>query len=139
VFKEIASKVYATQLDINDNYSNKEATALRYPGNSVGYYADLQSCLSILEYPVGDQRPESGWIKLQTKDQQISCSPLKQIPGTVPDLIGMSLKDAIYLIEKQGLIPIVRGKGVVTEQSLQAGTPAIKGSEIIIQLKNKRS
>jgi hypothetical protein len=40
------------------------------------------------------------------------------------------------MTEKAGLSPIIRGKGIVYSQSLPAGSPLVKGSEIILTLQN---
>jgi cell division protein FtsI (penicillin-binding protein 3) len=54
--------------------------------------------------------------------------------NSVPLVVGMGLKDAIYLLESIGLKVIVKGKGTVTEQSIQAGTPVKKNQTIYITL-----
>ena len=40
------------------------------------------------------------------------------------------------MMEKAGLSPVIHGKGIVYSQSLPAGSPLVKGSEIIITLEN---
>jgi cell division protein FtsI (penicillin-binding protein 3) len=52
----------------------------------------------------------------------------------VPDVAGMTFRDAIYLLEKSGLKVFYEGKGRVASQSLTAGTRISKGSKIFIRL-----
>jgi cell division protein FtsI (penicillin-binding protein 3) len=52
----------------------------------------------------------------------------------VPDVMGMSFRDAIYLLEKSGLRVVHEGKGRVAEQSIPAGAKFLKGSRIYIRL-----
>ncbi len=52
----------------------------------------------------------------------------------VPDVTGMGLKDAVYMLEKSGLHVHVQGKGKVRAQSLVPGTTVAKGQNIILQL-----
>jgi cell division protein FtsI (penicillin-binding protein 3) len=52
----------------------------------------------------------------------------------VPDVSGLGLKDAVYLLEKEGLQVTVQGKGKVQQQSLTPGTKTFKGQTIILQL-----
>ena len=54
--------------------------------------------------------------------------------GLVPDVSGMGLKDALYVLGNSGLSPVVKGKGEVVNQSLAAGTPIYKGTKITIEL-----
>jgi len=63
---------------------------------------------------------------------------LKNMPvnkDQIPNLIGMNAKDAVYLIESQGMIARVKGFGKVVSQSLKAGSPVFKGGviEIVLQ------
>ena len=52
----------------------------------------------------------------------------------MPTLSGMGLKDAVYLCENLGLKVIVKGKGKVAEQSIEAGKDIAKKKIITIQL-----
>ena len=52
----------------------------------------------------------------------------------MPSLIGMGLKDAVYLIENKGLKVKATGRGRVLSQSLEPGTKFIKGQTVAISL-----
>ncbi|RYD51931.1 MAG: PASTA domain-containing protein [Sphingobacteriales bacterium] len=54
--------------------------------------------------------------------------------GLVPDVVGMGLRDAIYLLEKQGLNVQIQGSGTVQSQSLPAGSAIQKGQSVLLQL-----
>lgn len=56
------------------------------------------------------------------------------LQGIVPDVSGMSLRDAVYLLETAGLQVQVSGRGTVRAQSMQPGSAIIKGATINIQL-----
>ncbi|GAA4449680.1 penicillin-binding protein [Rurimicrobium arvi] len=58
----------------------------------------------------------------------------KVVQNLVPDVVGMSLKDAVYVLERQGLKVRVMGAGVIQSQSLVPGSAVRKGQIIIIQL-----
>ena len=53
----------------------------------------------------------------------------------VPDVLGLGLKDAIFLIENSGLRCTYSGTGHVASQSPKAGQKAAKGTTISITLK----
>ena len=53
----------------------------------------------------------------------------------VPDVKGLGLKDAMYMIENSGLRCIYSGTGHVSSQIPQAGQKAPKGSTVTISLK----
>lgn len=54
--------------------------------------------------------------------------------GIMPDVKGMALKDAVYILENEGAQVRVLGKGKVQSQSVAPGTKIIKGQNIILQL-----
>ncbi|HKZ38790.1 MAG TPA: PASTA domain-containing protein, partial [Chryseolinea sp.] len=52
----------------------------------------------------------------------------------VPDVTGMTLRDAIYLLENSGLRVSFEGKGKVVKQSLAPGGRVGRGNTIFIRL-----
>ena len=54
--------------------------------------------------------------------------------GIMPNVKGMGLRDAIYLLESKGLKVEVLGVGKVRKQSLPGGSPIKKGTTINIEL-----
>jgi cell division protein FtsI (penicillin-binding protein 3) len=52
----------------------------------------------------------------------------------IPSVLGMGLKDAVYLMENKGLKVTASGKGRVSNQSLLAGTTFKKGQKITLIL-----
>jgi len=59
----------------------------------------------------------------------------KRIPPIyVPDVRGMGVKDAVYILENQGMRVSFSGNGVVKKQSIKAGDKIIKGSKIVLEL-----
>ena len=62
--------------------------------------------------------------------------PVMMLTGTqvIPNVIGMVLKDVVYLTENKGLKVIVTGRGKVVNQSLAAGTTFKKGETFTIFL-----
>ena len=67
-------------------------------------------------------------------NRHIAITPGKLYRNIVPDVTGMSLKDAVYMLENSGLQVTVKGKGKVHVQSLTPGTVITKGQNIILQL-----
>jgi cell division protein FtsI (penicillin-binding protein 3) len=134
VFKEIADKVYATQLDIHDQKEQDYFTRRLLPASAKGNYQDLKASLLAMDYPVMMPSTNPEWVEMDSSRAGIVLQPTYIGTDTIPDLAGLTGKDAVYMTEKAGLKPIVKGKGLVGEQSLLAGSPLIRGSEIIINL-----
>jgi len=53
---------------------------------------------------------------------------------TLPSVLGMGLKDAIYLVENRGCKVRVEGVGKVRRQSLAPGTRCGGGSRCVLYL-----
>ncbi len=51
----------------------------------------------------------------------------------MPDLKGMGLKDALYLLENMGVKVSVKGKGKVIHQSLAPGTALTKDRAVVLE------
>ena len=60
-----------------------------------------------------------------------------QKPGSkkLLSVTGKTLKEALFLLENQGLTVTFSGSGRVVKQSLPAGTPVVKGQTITLELK----
>jgi cell division protein FtsI (penicillin-binding protein 3) len=139
VFKDIAKQVYAYQLDIHEYPEEKKETKAVLLTSAKGYYYDLKTTFSGLRYPTGNIQPGSDWSVVYSNENRLQFEPLVFAPDTIADLTGLCLKDALFITEQQGLVPIIRGKGHVSGQSIQAGSPVTRGQEIILQLKNGKS
>jgi len=134
VFKEIADKVYATQLDIHNEKEQDHFTQRPLPAGAKGKYKDLKTSLLAMSYPVMMPSREPEWATLDSSRAGMVLEPEFIGTDTIPNLAGLTAKDAIYLIEKAGLRPFIEGKGVVSSQSLASGSPIFKGSDIILTL-----
>jgi cell division protein FtsI (penicillin-binding protein 3) len=66
--------------------------------------------------------------------RQSRVTPAAVYKDIIPDVKGMGLKDAVYVLENCGLQVQIQGKGRVQSQSIVPGTKASKGLNIIIYL-----
>ena len=133
VFKEIADKVYAQEFQ-NENIVLKD-TLNRYPYSRSGDKMSFLVASENMRIPVEDLTNESNeWISTRTGKNAIKIIYKKTQKGLVPNVVGMGLIDATYLLEKYGLFVQPVGSGIVREQSIKAGLRINKGQKIILQL-----
>jgi cell division protein FtsI (penicillin-binding protein 3) len=66
------------------------------------------------------------------KDELFAEQPLTE--NVLPDVRGMGIRDALYLLENAGLIVRVSGAGLVKSQSLTPGTRISRGMQIELKL-----
>lgn len=53
---------------------------------------------------------------------------------TIPNVKGMNVRDAVYLLESLGCKVMLNGRGIVREQSISAGSTIIQGQQIWLRL-----
>ncbi len=138
VFKEIAEKVYSSSLDFQQEINGGKQFLTKAPEIIKGKKQDLDIVLDGLNIPykksgegswTANNKTDSTKITLQTVDVE---TQLKR--GTMPNLSGMSAKDALFLLENNGLNVKIQGFGAVRKQSVEAGTKFFKGSQIVLTL-----
>lgn len=135
VFKEIADKIYAQDLELNVKPSPKMQMAnggnMDFPYIQSGRLEDLQMICNrfgISNHFKGEEG--ENWVQSAVTDKAIQWKSNKVEAPLVPDVSGMSLRDALYVLENKGLRVVYQGKGRVKEQSINPGLP-IKEDHII--------
>lgn len=131
VFKEIADKVYASHLDLHPN--RVKTFANKYPSKVSGYRADIEKILENLNIPAKNLSNTEWTISVLENDSMLMKGFI-QYENLIPNVKGMGVKDAIYMLERVGLKVKIIGKGKVSSQSLRAGTRIKIGQRIILNL-----
>ncbi|MCX6230802.1 MAG: penicillin-binding transpeptidase domain-containing protein [Bacteroidetes bacterium] len=135
VFKEIADKVYATQLEI---HQEKDISGLKIniPFVSAGNQKELYTIYANLNLPFQTSNPEAEYISGVRTDSLVKYSAKTIAQHVIPDVQGMGVREAAYLLEKSGVKVKISGKGKVVSQSINAGTPVTKGQIVTLTLTN---
>ena len=78
-----------------------------------------------------------GWslAKVDDSTQRAEFNQIKDDKGRMPRVVGMGLKDALYILESRGLRVGVTGHGRVTSQSVAAGAAVKRGDYVQLVLK----
>jgi cell division protein FtsI (penicillin-binding protein 3) len=135
VFKEISDRLYSRYIGRPGASFVNAVDSSVY--NSHGIKNDLQSIFSFMNIGFRDSAAGGYWRSMQMQNKAASLN----VPAytttrsrIVPDVVGMGLKDAVYLLENKGLTIAVQGRGKVVDQSLAAGTGFNKGQKISLLL-----
>ena len=131
VFKEIADKVYASDINI---HQDKIDSIKIYNAYNYGNLNDLKVIAETMRYDFPEDYSTWGSVTMNTEGRtevKNSNTPAQK----VPNLKGLGLRDALYLIEKRGMKAIITGTGKVTNQYPESGTNAKPGSMVSITLK----
>jgi cell division protein FtsI (penicillin-binding protein 3) len=132
IFKEVADKVYSLSLNMHRSI-NKEITANQIPVVDKASAFDLASIYNF--FGIKTNTVSSEWATTSANGKQIALAENEMESNVVRDVTGMSLKDALYLLESDGMKVSVNGRGNVIGQSVTAGEKLLKEMSISIELK----
>jgi cell division protein FtsI (penicillin-binding protein 3) len=135
VFKAIADKIFAKDLDLNVVNQSKIAPAqtigAKFPYIASGKSEELQGIFDYLKLPF--KSPAQGdWVTAANNVGQFQQVETEKL--VVPNVSGMSLRDALYILENKGLKVNFNGKGRVVTQSILPGTALTPNATIDLVL-----
>jgi cell division protein FtsI (penicillin-binding protein 3) len=135
IFKELADKVYAMDMEIQTPLL-ADSTLLTLPKVKQGLSSLSTKVLTDLSIKI--ETTDADWMIAQTTDTEVKLMVRKIEQDlqkkTMPNLSGINLQDAIYLLESYGLKVVCVGSGAVVNQSIKKGELFKKGSVIKLEL-----
>lgn len=134
VFKEIADNIYARDINLHHPMDVKKFTKTDVlPVIRAGNQQELTMLCNELGVS-NHSLTENEWVRSSRSGNGVNWKKAIEGKDVVPDVKGMTFRDAIYLLEKSGLNVFYEGKGRVQDQSIAAGARAEKGDRIYIRL-----
>ena len=133
VFKEIADKLFLAYVNKNtftQSRIKKDSTVVSYAGLT----SDVKSIYKKLDLRFSDASENKSWCNVLVDDQRTSLSIKSVVGRSMPDLKGMGLKDALYIMENMGVKVYANGKGKIRSQSIEKGSEVGKGTVLVIEL-----
>jgi cell division protein FtsI (penicillin-binding protein 3) len=136
VFKDIADNIYSRDINLHLAMEKKKVTE---PGVFPVIRAGKQDELTLLTNQLGVSShavTEEEWVRSVKNGNSVIWKENKLAKDRVPDVTGMTFRDALYLLERSGMRVSYEGKGRVTDQSIAPGTRILKGARIYLRLSN---
>ncbi|MES2131912.1 MAG: penicillin-binding protein [Bacteroidota bacterium] len=139
VFKEIAEKVYSSSLDFLEPVNNKQNLLTKAPESIKSKNNEMLIASKALKLPVKTSGTDEEYVSRNGIDStkivlQASNLESQLKKGIVPNLNGLSAKDALFLLENSGFHVKLFGMGSVKKQSIEAGQKFNKGDKITLIL-----
>jgi cell division protein FtsI (penicillin-binding protein 3) len=134
VFKEISDNIYARDINLHLAFDdNKYQSTGAFPVIRAGNQQELTMLCNTLGIS-NHTKTENEWVRTVVNGDAIDWK--KNIVGKdiVPDVSGMTFRDAIFLLEQNGLRVQHDGTGRVVKQSLTPGARVKKGDRIYLRL-----
>lgn len=127
VFREIADYIYATEMKLHEPLNNVPKPILagkQLPTYDAGTREDMLKVLNFLEIPFyGSPSEEIVTLRAESDSLMVLNRTISK-NNVVPSVVGLGLRDALYVLENKGLRVEVEGFGKVARQSLLPGTRA---------------
>ena len=132
VFKELADWLFVT--NVEKEWESLEMAEASVPYIRSGKFSDLATLTEELGVKTLPMNTES-WVYASNSGDTVMLKNNIFQEELVPDVTGMVLKDAIYILENQGLIVKVIGSGArVRKQSLRVGRKIGHGYTIYLTM-----
>jgi cell division protein FtsI (penicillin-binding protein 3) len=133
VFAAIANKVFASKLKYHAAINESKYKVLSIPQVLNGNKYDFITAFDFLgvKYAITE---DDEWLKPVVDSTKVILKRKELGKNTVPDLIGLTAKDAVYIIESRGMVAQIAGFGKVVKQSIPAGTQVYAGGLIELTL-----
>ena len=133
IFKEIADKVFARGFDMHKEIAQDTMPLMAnfLPISTNGSREESKLVFNSLNIPVADVGGGSTWVKTASKEKIVELIPMQINGKQIPNVAGMGLQDAIFILENLGVeVQIVGNRGVVVRQSIPHGT-RINGAMVV--------
>lgn len=135
VFREIADRCFENNLEFQQAINAEPNIPLppaTLPEEGAGFRKEVAYLLNYLDLKhAGD--PSSFWTQLDVSRDTLFLLNRTVQQGEVPSVVGMGLRDALFILENLGLKVEVEGAGKVVRQSIRPRTK-VNGQTIKITL-----
>lgn len=129
VFKEIADKIYACDIQMHKvlDVTHKKQ---RYfvAQKQTAHTSDIKAICE--EFEIEKMPTNEGWTGIKSDGTSLQYNVHKNPKNKVPDTRGMTLRDALYVLENKGFKVNFKGVGKVRSQSLPPGIEAFRNKNI---------
>ncbi|SNC66856.1 cell division protein FtsI (penicillin-binding protein 3) [Hymenobacter gelipurpurascens] len=137
VFREVADKAMARDAaSLRPLLARAPSSKSRVPFVQVGMQEELAMVFGQLGVGHEGATSADDWVRTSSdsNSQKLSLRPMAVRPGRVPNVAGMTLRDALFLLENRGLRVRTLGTGRVKTQSVAAGSAVRRGTMVILQM-----
>ncbi len=133
VFKEVADALYAGKLQQSGPLVKRSADSAKYAFGGLTKSLDRVATGLSIRYFDSTSGQKVAALEKDINQQEV-MKARQSAKGSMPDLTGLGLKDALEYCENQGWKLVVKGSGRVVSQSVPPGNMVAKGQTIRVEL-----
>lgn len=136
VFRTIADKIITSNVKNNVAINKDTSLLIQSPPAFITSTQQIKPIIKLFGLKTETKQFDSdfAYVQVLPKDNRVQIRTIKHKENVVPNVRGMVIDDAVYLLENMGLNVGFSGTGKVQSQSIEAGSNLIKGSYIYLNL-----
>ncbi len=134
VFRSIADKIFTLKPDLFERFEEETwvQSAKATKGN-IGAQSDFKYLFDAMDVDYQPNKSTEFVVIDQDSTEQLQFLNKNIQVEQVPSVVGMGLRDAVYVLENLGLRVEVNGSGKVVNQSIRSGT-MLRGQTVALRL-----
>jgi cell division protein FtsI (penicillin-binding protein 3) len=133
-FREIADRIYASDMQMYNEVTERLVGNTVQPAAKAGQTKAIKKVYQSFGIKALYAAKSPYFSSVDTSNGLV-YQEYKEVKGLMPNVNGMGLKDALYLVGNAGLKAKIKGSGKVVSQSIPAGSRIGKGLSVQIELK----
>lgn len=137
VFREIADNIYNSMIEVHEPINQGPRPVLyagELPSRDAGFLPEIAKVLDYVNVTV-DSLPPTELAVLNAKDEKVQLDGIAPARQKFPNVRGMRLRDAIYVLENEGYAVHPRGVGRVVNMRWQSDGKGQRGRDVELILR----
>ncbi|THH41900.1 penicillin-binding transpeptidase domain-containing protein [Neolewinella litorea] len=137
IFKEIADNIYNSMIEVHEPLNRGPRPVLyagELPSRDAGYLPELLTVLDYVNVAI-DTLPKSELAVVSASDEAVELSAIHPAGQQFPNVRGMRLRDALYVLENDGYTVHPRGVGRVVNMRWQSDGNGKRGRDVELILR----
>ena len=136
VFREISDNIYNSMITVHDALNQGPRPVLyaaQLPNRDAGNLAEITRILDYVNVKL-DSLPDSELAVVDAADERVEVKPWNPATQQWPNVRGMRLRDAVYVLENNGFAVHPKGVGRVTNQKWHTDGKGKRGRDVTLIL-----
>ena len=134
IFRAITDRIYVREYEMHQDKTLLTEQTLQAPYSKSGSSDALAASFDYLNLTLQQQGDDSPWVSTRSTPEGVMSSSRLISSQLVPNVVDMGLKDAVYLLESNGLKVESNGWGTVRGQSQLPGSIIRKGTVVRLNM-----
>ena len=137
IFREIADNIYNSMIEVHEPLNRGPRPVLyagELPSRDAGYLTELVEVLDYVNVPI-DTLPTSELAVIGAVDESVELAAIDPAGQQFPNVRGMRLRDALYVLENDGYVVHPRGVGRVVNMRWQSDGNGRPGRDVELILR----